>query len=64
MNKPRLLEEEMGTDKYSRGMKEGNAGIFSAIYLQNKKPARGKSFGVWPAGRYSRTLREGRRTTL
>ena len=46
MNKSRLLEEEMGTDDYSRGMKEGNAGIFSHICLQNKKPVREKSFGV------------------
>lgn len=46
MNKPRLLEEEIGPDDYSRGMNEGNAGIFSAICARNKKPARGKSFGV------------------
>ena len=43
MNKPRLLEEEIGADDYSQGV---NTGIFSSICLQNKKPAAGKSFDV------------------
>ena len=43
MNKPRLLEEEMGSEDYSRGV---NSGIFSAICRQNKKPVREESFGV------------------
>ena len=43
MNKPRPLEEEIGADDYSQGV---NTGIFSAICLQNKKPAGKKSFGV------------------
>ena len=43
MNKPRLLEEEIGADDYSQGV---NTGIFSSICLQNKKPVAGKSFDV------------------
>lgn len=43
MNKPRLLEEEIGTDNYSQGV---NSGIFSAICARNKKPEAEKSFGV------------------
>lgn len=43
MNKSRLLEEEMGTDKYSQG---ADSGIFSAICARNKKPAREQSFRV------------------
>lgn len=46
MNKPRLLEEEIGTDDYLQGMNEGNTGIFSSICLQNKKTVREKSFDV------------------
>lgn len=43
MNKPRLLEEEIGPDDYSRG---ADSGIFSAICARNKKPAREQSFRV------------------
>ncbi len=43
MNKSRLLEEEIGTDDYSRG---ADSGIFSAICARNKKPVREQSFRV------------------
>ena len=43
MNKPRPLEEEIGTDDYSQGV---NTGIFSSICFQNRKTVAGKSFDV------------------
>ena len=43
MNRHKLLEEEIGADKYSQG---ADSGIFSAICARNKKPVREQSFRV------------------